>query len=133
MDLTAILLVVAHTPELVDRWRALDARHAAISEAVERELQRRHRLSRSELEALQRMAENGEDGCRLQHLLDDVHMSQSALSRLVARLEERGLVERRACADDRRGIFAVLTPAGRARLAEATPTQLEVLERLLGD
>jgi DNA-binding MarR family transcriptional regulator len=117
--------------QLIDEWRDLLARHARVNAALERDLQRHHRLSVTELEALQRLQENHADGCRLQQLVEDVHMSQSALSRLVSRLEEEGLVERRSCSDDRRGIFACITDAGRARVREAEATQREVLARTL--
>lgn len=116
---------------LVDEWRALLARHARVNEALERELQRHHRLSVTEFEALQRMAEKNEHGCRLQQLVEDVQLSQSALSRLIGRLTDEGLVERRSCAEDRRGVYAAVTEAGLKRLAEATPTQQAVLERTL--
>lgn len=112
---------------LVDEWRELMTRHARVNAALERELQREHRLSVTEFEALQRLAEHSDDGCRLQELVDDVHMSQSALSRLISRLEDEGLVHRKACVDDRRGIFACLTDAGRERLQAAAPTQRAVL------
>jgi DNA-binding MarR family transcriptional regulator len=117
--------------QLIDAWRDLLARHARVNAALERDLQRHHRLSVTELEALQRLQEKHVDGCRLQQLVEDVHMSQSALSRLVSRLEEEGLVERRSCSDDRRGIFACITDAGRARVREAEATQREVLARTL--
>jgi DNA-binding MarR family transcriptional regulator len=116
---------------LMGEWRELLARHARVNEALERELQRKHRLSVTEFEALQCLAESESQGCRLQQLVGDVHMSQSALSRLVTRLADEGLVERRSCAEDRRGMFAVLTDAGRDRLAEAAPTHEEVLGRTL--
>jgi DNA-binding MarR family transcriptional regulator len=116
---------------LMGEWRELLARHARVSEALERELERHHRLSVTEFEALRHLAETDDNGCRLQQLVDDVHMSQSALSRLIGRLADEGLVERRSCAEDRRGIFAVITDAGRQRLAEATPTHEAVLERTL--
>lgn len=112
---------------LADEWRELMTRHARVNAALERELQRQHRLSVTEFEALQRLAEHSDDGCRLQELVDDVHMSQSALSRLISRLEDEGLVDRKACVDDRRGIFACLTDAGRERLQAAAPTQRAVL------
>lgn len=113
------------------QWREMSLRHARISEALERELQRRHDLSVTELDALQRLADYEQHGCRLQELVDCVPMSQSALSRLVSRLEAQGLVERRSCDTDRRGIFAQLTDDGRARLAEARPTKLRVLAEQL--
>src|SRR3712207_2616234 len=107
--------------------------HARVNEALERELQARHGLSVTEFEALQRMAEKTADGCRLQELVDDVHMSQSALSRLISRLEDRGLVHRNPCATDRRGMFACITDAGRDVVAQAEPTQAEVLARVLAE
>jgi DNA-binding MarR family transcriptional regulator len=61
-----------------------------------------------------------------------VHLSQSALSRLIGRLEKDGLVERSVCAEDRRGVWVTLTPKGRALHAEVLPLQRAVLERLLG-
>jgi DNA-binding MarR family transcriptional regulator len=44
------------------------------------------------------------------------------LTRLVDRLVQAGAVARTRCEDDRRGLNAELTPAGRARLEEARPT-----------
>jgi len=107
------------------------ARYARVTEALERELQRRHRLSVTELEALQCLASNDEHACRLQALTDDVHVSQSALSRLIGRLEAEGLVKRETCTQDRRGIYAVITDEGLKRLAEAEPTQQEILAQTL--
>jgi DNA-binding MarR family transcriptional regulator len=54
-----------------------------------------------------------EDGLRITELLDDALLTQAGVSRLVARLERRGLVERRADPDDGRASRIVLTPAGR--------------------
>lgn len=116
---------------LLREWRELLARHAKVNEALERELQRHHRLTVTEFEALQRLAESSTDGCRLQSLVEDVHMSQSALSRLIGRLDDEGLVERRTGTNDRRGIDAIITNAGRQRLAEAEPTHAAVLEKTL--
>jgi DNA-binding MarR family transcriptional regulator len=117
--------------DLVASWRDLAGRHASTSEALERELQLRHGLSLSEFEVLQRLAESPPEGMRIQLLADDVHMSQSALSRLVTRLELEGLAARRACPLDGRGIYAVLTREGRARAAAAGPTQAGVLSEHL--
>lgn len=123
----------AKSADLAAEWRDLMAKHAKVNAALERDLQRNHRLSVSEFEALARLAETSNDGCRLQQLVDDVHISQSALSRLVTRLHDEGLVDRRACSDDRRGIYACITDAGRERLAEAEVTQADVLQRTLRD
>ncbi len=60
-----------------------------------------------------------------------VHLSQSALSRLIGRLEQHGLVERCLCDLDRRGIYVTITGEGRRRHAEAVPTHRRVLAATL--
>jgi len=118
----------------VTEWRDLLARHAATACALDRELNDRHGLGMSEFEVLERLAESVSGGCaqlRVQELAGAVHLSQSALSRLIGRLEKDGLVERAMCDADRRGIFVSLTLAGRSRYDEARPTQREVLARTL--
>ncbi|MEO3942653.1 MarR family winged helix-turn-helix transcriptional regulator [Paenarthrobacter nicotinovorans] len=49
---------------------------------------------------------------RLNEINDKVLLSQSSLSRLVDRLEKRGLVERTAAPDDGRGVLLSLTETG---------------------
>lgn len=111
----------------VDRWRSILSAHAAITCALERELQDRHGLSVSEFEVLERLVEEECRERRIQELADAVHLSQSATTRVVGRLEKDGLVCRAMCAVDRRGVFAEITDAGRERYAEARPTQRRVL------
>lgn len=115
-----------------ERWRELLDSHARVSGALERALQKEHGLGVSEFEVLDRLANGDKDQRRMQELADSVHLSQSALSRLIGRLESEGLVTRAICSDDRRGIFACLTDAGRDRHAEALPTQRRVLAEQLG-
>jgi DNA-binding MarR family transcriptional regulator len=56
-----------------------------------------------------------------------MYLSQSALSRTVARLEGSGLVERALCEADRRGIFVTVTDAGLQRHDQARATHLAIL------
>lgn len=63
----------------------------------------------------------------MQALSDVVHLSQSALSRLVGRLEGQGLVTRSMCQQDRRGIFSRLTDEARRRHQAALPKHRDVL------
>jgi DNA-binding MarR family transcriptional regulator len=118
---------------LVSAWRALAARHATVAAALERELGERHGLGISEFEVLERLAEDSGHKFRVQELAESVHLSQSALSRLIGKLEGHGLVQRSLCDLDRRGIDVCLTDAGRRRHAEALPTQRAVLAGTLGD
>ncbi|MFI9326635.1 MarR family winged helix-turn-helix transcriptional regulator [Kitasatospora sp. NPDC052868] len=122
--------------DLVASWRALLARHAATSCLLDRELGEKHGLGMSEFEVLERLVEerNADTAhtLRVQELADTVHLSQSALSRLIGRLEKAGLVTRTMCPDDRRGIQVALTEDGCRRYAEARPLHREVLALTLG-
>jgi DNA-binding MarR family transcriptional regulator len=117
--------------DVVAAWRDMVACHATICAALERELGERHALGVSDFEVLDRLAESPEGSWRAQDLAESVHLSQSALSRLVDRLVKNALVERCACDMDRRGIFVVLTAEGLRRRAEAAVTHRDVLARLL--
>jgi DNA-binding MarR family transcriptional regulator len=116
--------------ELVALWHELLERHAKTTASLERRLQHDHGLGVSEYEVLERLALAGKDA-RMQELAEAVHLSQSALSRVVARLEADGLVTRGMCPEDRRGIMACLTDDGRSRFEAARPTHRAVLAETL--
>jgi DNA-binding MarR family transcriptional regulator len=111
---------------LAEQWQALVEQHARVTIALERALAE-HELGVSEFEVLAELAAAPESACRMQQLSGTVHLSQSALSRVVGRLEDQGLVSRSMCEDDRRGIYASLTPAGLERYEQARPTHRTVL------
>lgn len=71
------------------------------------------------------------DGGRLRmtELADRVRLSPSGITRLVDRLVDGGLLKRTRCASDRRGTWAVLTPAGRERIDHVTPIHLRGIRR----
>src|SRR3954466_12553082 len=121
----------AQTDPLLDRWNELEAEHARVREALEHALQRDHRLSLTEYEVLRRLGESPEGKRRIQELAEEIHLSQSALSRLVQRLEDDGYVCRNVCDHDRRGVFACVTDAGRKAQADAQPTHVSVLSETL--
>src|SRR3954462_6793829 len=123
----------AQTDPLLDKWNELETEHARVREALEQRLQREHRLSLTEYEVLRRLAEAPEGHRRIQELAEEIHLSQSALSRLVQRLEDDGYVCRNVCDHDRRGVFACVTDAGRKAQAEAHPTHVSVLAETLSD
>lgn len=112
---------------LATEWHALMGRYQHLMCSLDRELGAAHDLTASEFEVLQQLSEA--DGCSLKMtaLGESAHLSQSALSRLVTRLESDGLLARKACDQDRRSLFVALTDQGRERYAEARPTQRRVL------
>ncbi|MCF1593547.1 MarR family winged helix-turn-helix transcriptional regulator [Streptomyces muensis] len=118
---------------LEDRWREILSVHARTMTEIDRVLHP-HGLGASDFEVLDILASSTpEEGaqCRVQNLVGRVHLSQSALSRLIGRLEKDGLVERSVCAEDRRGVYVALTPKGRALHTEVLPLQRDVLARML--
>ncbi|HEY7175346.1 MAG TPA: MarR family transcriptional regulator [Micromonosporaceae bacterium] len=118
--------------DLVTSWRDITSCYSSVRCALDRELEEQHGLGMSEFEALDRLAEAPDGSQRMQELGTAMYLSQSALSRVVARLERDGLVRRDMCAQDRRGVFVKLTEAGRDRHNAARPTQLAVLADHIG-
>jgi DNA-binding MarR family transcriptional regulator len=112
-------------------WRTLAALHGHIEAALERELVRRHELSVVEFTVLDALSRQDGWHMRMSQLARAAALSSSATTRLVNRLEDRGLLTRVLCADDRRGIYTELTPAGRRLHAKALPTHDAVLEESL--
>ncbi|MFD5794288.1 MULTISPECIES: MarR family winged helix-turn-helix transcriptional regulator [Streptomyces] len=128
--------MAANRPEqaLVEQWRDMLALHARTQCELDRTLHG-HGLCASDFEVLDLLAEcagsGGGGACRVQEIAERVHLSQSALSRLIGRLEKDGLVERAMCPEDRRGVRVVLTDKGRALHGEVRPMQRAVLARML--
>ncbi|MFE9925346.1 MarR family winged helix-turn-helix transcriptional regulator [Streptomyces sp. NPDC005774] len=120
---------------LEERWREILSVHARTLGEIDRALHP-HGLGASDFEVLDLLAtaspEEGEH-CRVQNLGGRVHLSQSALSRLIARLEKDGLVTRSLCVEDRRGVYVTLTRKGRDLHAEVLPLQRAALARTLGE
>ena len=117
--------------KLVGEWRELLDRHARATCALEHAL-KAHELGVSEFEVLERLVGAGKEQRRMQEIGEAVHLSQSALSRVVARLERDGLAERGMCAEDRRGIYVCITDDGRSKYEAARGAHREALVSALG-
>ncbi|MFE0423490.1 MarR family winged helix-turn-helix transcriptional regulator [Streptomyces sp. NPDC058953] len=110
---------------LAQSWCALSLLHGKIETRVERALQSGHGLSVREyslLDVLSRQHSGPGGHLQMKQVADAVVLSQSATTRLVTRLEDRGLLTRYLCETDRRGIYTDVTEAGLALLTEARPT-----------
>ena len=114
-------------------WRAFLAGVHTLLSTVEGELQRDSGIAHGYYEILVRLSEAPDRVMRMSQLAEASTSSKSRLSHAVARLEERGWVERQDCETDRRGQFARLTDAGFAALAAAAPSHVEQVRRSLFD
>jgi DNA-binding MarR family transcriptional regulator len=73
-------------------------------------------------------------GClRAKELGAEICWEKSRLSKHLARMAARGLVERRTAEEDARGVLVELTPAGRAALERAAPNHVDLVRRLFID
>ncbi|REE95747.1 MarR family winged helix-turn-helix transcriptional regulator [Thermomonospora umbrina] len=114
-------------------WRTLAALHSRIEGRIERALEDTHDLSVNEYCALNTLSQQNGWHMRMQQLANAMVLSQSATTRLVNRLEDRGLLTRYLCQDDRRGIYTEVTPAGARLLEESRPTHDGVLSEALAE
>ncbi|GAA5608390.1 MarR family winged helix-turn-helix transcriptional regulator [Streptomyces griseus] len=121
---------------LANGWAALSLLHGRIEAHIERALQARHDLSVREfslLDVLSRQHDSEGGHLQMKQVADAVVLSQSATTRLVARLEGRGLLSRYLCPTDRRGIYTDVTETGLKLLDEARPTNDTALRQALDE
>ncbi len=121
------------TPEQQLSWRSYLLGAARLTEVLSRELDEDAGLSLSEYEILVRLSEAPEHTARMSELATSLVHSRSRLTHTVSRLERRGLVERRTCASDGRGVNATMTPEGYALLVAAAPGHVRAVRENLVD
>lgn len=112
-------------------WRTLTALHGLIEGALEQALQTSAELSVVEYTVLDALGRQDGWHMRMQQLVRATALSPSATTRLVNRLEQRGLLRRILCVDDRRGIYTELTSEGSELLELARPVHDAALEQAL--
>ena len=105
-------------------WRAFARAFIVVPRVLEAELQAAHGITMTEYFVLVNLSEAPERALRMSELALRGAMSLSAISRVVDGLEHRGLVERKRCPSDGRGLLAVLSDAGWSALEAAYPTHL---------
>jgi DNA-binding MarR family transcriptional regulator len=110
-------------PEL-RAWRGMLRVHAALTKALDAQLDAEHGLPLSSYEVLMFLADAPGQKMRMSELAQSILLSRSGLTRLVDRLERDGLLCRESCDHDARGAFAKLTPAGAEKLTAARATHL---------
>src|ERR671921_1162001 len=106
-------------------WRAWLYSTQLLTERLNAELQHDTGIPHAYYEILVQLSETPERQMRMSELADRCLSSRSRLSHAVSRLEERGWVRRQVCAEDGRGLLAVLTDEGFAALEAAAPIHVE--------
>ena len=67
----------------------------------------------------------------LGEIRDRILVTGASTTYVVKKLEERGLIRRRTCAEDQRVVFGELTPKGRTLIDEVFPAHVERLQQAM--
>lgn len=112
-------------------WRALMRIVLSLPRRLDGDLVRSVGITANEYTTLMCLSEAPRRELRMADLASAAALSASRMTRLVGDLQSRGLVTKRASAEDGRGNVAKLTPAGLAKLKTAWPVHLaSVRERV---
>jgi DNA-binding MarR family transcriptional regulator len=114
-------------------WQAFLAAGALLDRRLDQQLKEEAGLSHPQYEILVRLAAAPDGELRMTDLAGALYTSKSGLTYQVTQLEKAGLVRRVSCPADTRGVVAVLTDAGRRRLAQAAPGHVAAVRGLLID
>jgi DNA-binding MarR family transcriptional regulator len=114
-------------------WRGFIIAATLLEGRLNRDLVDRHGLSHADYAILVVLSEQPERSMRMSALAEFVAASKSRLSHQITRMEKAGWVRREECADDARGVLAVLLPAGYALLEAAAPTHVAGVRRYMVD
>jgi DNA-binding MarR family transcriptional regulator len=117
----------ARLPELSDQqfeaWKAFIRAQADVINTLSRELEAEQGLPLTFYDVLVQLSIAG-GRLRMSELANAVVLSRSGVTRLVDRMVRAGLVRREACPEDRRSLYAALTPEGTRALKRARPFHL---------
>ena len=102
-------------------WRAFLRAHSAMLRRIGRDLDEAGLPPLAWYDVLGALRDAPDGQLRQVELAERVLLSNSGLSRLLDRIEAKGLVESRSCASDRRAFFVALTDEGRELLDRMWP------------
>jgi DNA-binding MarR family transcriptional regulator len=110
-------------------WRAYLDMTAKLQAQLNRELQQQCGISIADYSVLVRLSEHADARMRVLELARALGWEKSRLSHQLSRMQQRGLVERSHCSEDRRGAWIVLTEKGRETVVDAAPRHVESVRR----
>ena len=114
-------------------WRGWLRLNAQLTLRLMRELQEDAGLSQQDFEVLVNLTDTEEGRVRVSDLAAQMLWERSRLSHHLTRMERRGMVQRSECAEDGRGAFIEITPAGRTAIERAAPGHVQAVRRLVFD
>ena len=104
-------------------WYGMVQANTRLLERINAELEAEAGLPLSWFEVLAQLSWAPEHCSRMGELADDLLLSRGGVTRLIARMEDAGLVRREVPANDRRATYAHITDRGREAFERALPIQ----------
>ena len=114
-------------------WRAFLAMKTQLDVQLGRTMQDECGLSMADFAVLVPLSEDPERRVRILELARGLQWEKSRLSHQLTRMQQRGLIERSNCSEDRRGAFVVLTAAGVAAIQAAAPRHVAAVRQYVFD
>ena len=114
-------------------WRSWLTANALVPDRLTRDLQDEKGLTLADYEILVRLSEVPERRMRMSELAEKTLASRSRLTHQIDRMERAGLVIRKVCEGDGRGLNAEMTEHGWQTLVDAAPAHVESVRRAIVD
>jgi len=121
------------TAEQLDSWLSVVRLMTWLPWAIDQQLQRDSKLAMVEYQVLAMLSESPRRTMRMSSLAEVTNASLSRLSRVVKRLEDRGLVRREPDPTDGRFTNAILTDDGLQTIVDAAPAHVAHVRSLVVD
>lgn len=119
--------------DLSATWSRVAAFASAVDASLGKWLLDDHRVGLTEYRALAHLVVAPDGELRVNDLASRVGLNQSSVTRLIGRLDAKGLTRRDTCPDDARGVYAVITHQGAALVEEVQGPYEERVRELLGE
>lgn len=120
-------------PHEQSAWRAYLEMDAKLTASLNRQMQSQFGLSISDFSVLVQLSEHVDARMRVLELARALDWEKSRLSHQLTRMQQRGLISRSYCTEDRRGANIVLTELGRKTVEAAAPGHVETVRTYLFD
>jgi len=118
--------------ETLGAWRGLLFAQAKVLGALEADMTDQHDLPMSWFDVLSRLNQAPNKRLRMHELEESVLFTRSGITRLADRIEEAGLIRRERSAEDRRGVYLMITQAGIDKIDEVWPDHVASIQKHFG-
>ncbi|MFF0157284.1 MarR family winged helix-turn-helix transcriptional regulator [Streptomyces sp. NPDC005263] len=114
-------------------WRTFVTASTLLNRVIDQQLRNDAGLSHVQYGILTRLAGAPDGSMRMLALAEALAVTKSGLTYQIVQMEKEGLVSRRACTTDDRGVIATVTPHGVELISRAAPGHADLVRELVID